>query len=145
MYIPMAQDITIEIMLPKPPSLNEYYSGRHFAIRKKQGDGYKKIIKELVSNFDAYYAERFELHVLYNSRFDCDNSILCAKFTADSIVDMGLVEDDSPKYFKSLRIDYDSSLEKNTYIVKIKLFNAVERDGYTAESLLPRPRGKRKN
>ena len=141
----MAQDVTIKITLPKPPSLNEYYAGRHFAIRKKQGDAYKKIIKEKVSEYDAYYAERFELHIFYNSRFDCDNSILCAKFTADSLVDMGVVEDDSPKYFKSLRIDYDSTLEKNTYIVKIKLFNAVERDGYTAESLLPRPRGKKKN
>jgi hypothetical protein len=145
MYIPMAQDITIKITLPKPPSLNEYYAGRHFAIRKKQGDAYKKIIKEKISEYDAYFAEGFELHIFYNSRFDCDNSILCAKFTADSLVDMGVVEDDSPKYFKSVRIDHDGTMEKNTYIAQIKLFNVTERDEYSEQSLLPRSRGKTKS
>ena len=125
MQIHPSKTIEITLELPKPPSLNEYYAGRHFAIRKKQGDAYKKIIKEKISDYDAYYAERFELHIFYNSRFDCDNSILASKFTADALVSLGLVTDDSPKYFRSLSIRYDPLLPKDYYEVRIVLIDVV--------------------
>lgn len=142
MQIHPSETIEITLELPKPPSLNEYYAGRHFAIRKKQGDKYKQIVKLELDKYDKYFAKSIEIHISYCSRYDCDNSILASKFTADALVSLGYVADDSPKYFKSLSIKFDGDLPKNTYKVKIILIDAEPRSPDSKVEILSRRRSK---
>ena len=113
----------ITITLGKPPSLNKFYAGKHWTVRKRLADDYKRTVKAALDNFDSFTISSFELRVDYNSRFDCDNSILCCKFVADALVEKGYVADDSPKYYRRLVICYEPSLPKETYQVRIKYYD----------------------
>ena len=55
--------LEIDLDLPKPPSLNQYYAGKHWAIRKKQKDEYSKFCKEELEKFDAFTCESYEIHI----------------------------------------------------------------------------------
>tara|TARA_R110000744_G_scaffold137521_2_gene248039 strand:- start:714 stop:1091 length:378 start_codon:yes stop_codon:yes gene_type:complete len=110
----------IELTLPKPPSLNMIYAGKHWAIRKKYKDDYKKICIEALKNYDPFTCETFRMDIRYNSRMDIDNGILVSKFLADTLVSEGIVKDDSPKYYDQVKITYDKSIEKNTYLVTLR-------------------------
>ena len=109
----------IELDLPKPPSLNMIYAGKHWTYRKQKKDEYKEFCKEALSKYDPFTCEEFYITISYNSRLDIDNGILVSKFLADTLVSEGIVQDDSPKYYKSVSIRFDDTLEKNQYIVKI--------------------------
>lgn len=113
------------LTLPKPPSLNKIYAGKHWAVRKKYKDDYKKICEEALGEYDPFTCQAFRLDIVYNSRLDIDNGILVSKFLADTLVSLGVVEDDSPKYYDQVRITYDSSIPKNQYIVKIKYYENI--------------------
>lgn len=113
--------ITLE--LPKPPSLNKIYAGKHWAVRKKYKDDYKKICADALCEYDSFVAEEFYFDISYNSRLDIDNGILVSKFLADTLVSEGIVQDDSPKYYKKVSIRYEPDLPKNTYIVNIYFKN----------------------
>lgn len=112
----------IILTLGKPPSLNQFYAGKHWTYRKRMGDEYKRKVKDALACVDPFTAVRFELRVGYNSRYDCDNSILCCKFVADALVEKGYVPDDSPKYYRKLVLYYDPELPKETYEVKIRYY-----------------------
>tara|TARA_R110001606_G_scaffold219342_2_gene367195 strand:+ start:3621 stop:3983 length:363 start_codon:yes stop_codon:yes gene_type:complete len=112
----------ITLTLGKPPSLNKFYAGKHWTVRKRLADDYKRSVKDALDTFDPLTISRFELRVSYNSRFDCDNSILCCKFVADCLVEKGYVADDTPKYYSKLVILYDPDLPKDTYKAMIKYY-----------------------
>lgn len=114
---------TIRIELPKPPSLNKIYAGKHWAVRKKYKDDYKAECIKALNEFDDFTASGFSISIWYNSRLDIDNGILVSKFLADTLVSEGIVQDDSPKYYKKVSIRYDQDLPKNTYIVNIYFKN----------------------
>ena len=115
--------IEIDLNLPKPPSLNAYYAGKHWAIRKKHKDEYSKKCKEEIEKFDYFTFESYEIHISYNSRHDVDNVILVSKFLSDTLVSMGMVKDDGNKYYKRLNIKIDKDLPKDTFIVKLKCYD----------------------
>lgn len=115
--------VEIILDLPKPPSLNKLYSQGHWGVRKKMKDDYKKIIKEVLSHFDEFTCQTYSLDIRYNSRLDIDNGILVSKFLSDTLVEVGCVEDDGPKFFKEVRIVYDQEVEKDHYITTIKCYN----------------------
>lgn len=110
------------LRLGQPPSLNKFYAGKHWTVRKKLADGYKRQVKAALDDIDSFTIDRFELRVAYNSRYDCDNSILCCKFVADALVEKGYVPDDSPKYYRRLVIHYEPDLPKGIYEVKIRYY-----------------------
>jgi hypothetical protein len=118
--------ITLELVLPKTISINSLYSGKHWTYRKKVKDAYKKEVETALDGYDHYYAESIRIRIAYNSRLDVDNVVLVSKFVADTLVDLGYVNDDSPKYYKELRIKYDSEVSKNFCIVKVDLFNPLK-------------------
>ncbi len=118
--------ITLELILPKTISLNSLYSGKHWTYRKKVKDAYKKEVETALDGYDHYYAESIRIRISYNSRLDVDNVVLVSKFVADTLVDLGYVNDDSPKYYKELRIKFDSEVDKNFCIVKVDLFNPLK-------------------
>ena len=112
----------IQLVLPKPPSLNKIYAGKHWAVRKKYKDDYKKDCKKELAKHDNFIVDRIHFSITYNSRLDIDNGILVSKFLADTLVEEGYIKDDSPKYYDKVVIKYDSEVPKNTYIVDIKCF-----------------------
>ena len=73
----------ISVSLPKPPSLNQFYSGRHYAVRKKYKDKYWGEIEKAMDKLDKFTMDQMSIHVVYNCRFDVDNAICCCKFLAD--------------------------------------------------------------
>ncbi len=117
----MNNDITL--MLPKPPSLNQYYAGKHWAIRKKQKDEYSAYCKAELEKFDSFTCDSYEIHIRYNSRHDVDNVILVSKFLSDTLVSQGIVKDDGNKYYKRLNIVIDKELPKDSFLVKVKCKN----------------------
>ncbi len=111
----------IILNLPKPPSLNKIYAGVHWATRLKYKNDYKAAILQQLEKFDKFTCESFCLDISYNSRLDIDNGILVSKFLSDCLVQEGYVADDTPAYFKRVKIEFDGSLPKNVYQVKIKI------------------------
>lgn len=116
-------DNEIILNLPKPPSLNQYYAGKHWTIRKKQKDEYSQHCKEEIEKYDAFTCDSYEIHITYHSRHDVDNVILISKFLSDTLVAMDIVEDDGNKYYKRLDIRINKDLPKDTFIVKVRCTN----------------------
>ena len=119
----------VTFSLPKPPSLNKFYAGKHFAVRIKYKKDYNEHIEEQLKAFDKFHAETFQIDVVHNTRYDCDNVILVIKFLADYLKDNGYVNDDSKKYFKGLniRVKRDGEpIEKDEVSVTLKLHNYTE-------------------
>ena len=112
----------VELELPKPPSLNKIYAGKHWAVRKKYKDDYKAICIEALKQYDPFTTETFRMGIRYHSRLDIDNGILVSKFLADTLVAEGIVQDDSPKYYDQVTISYDKSLPKDTYLVTLRCY-----------------------
>ena len=117
--------ITLELILPKAVSLNTLYSGKHWTYRKKVKDAYKKEVEAALDGYDRYHAESMRIRIAYNSRHDVDNVILVSKFVADTLVDLGYVHDDSPKYYKEVSIKFDQEITRNFCIVKVDLYNPI--------------------
>ena len=122
-------DLTLTIQLLKPPSLNAYYSGGHWTKRKKAKDLYLADVTSYFDEHDAFNAKEFEIHLTFNGRYDCDNAIIAVKFLADSITALGIVKDDSKKYFQRLSIRVDTNLPNDTYIARVD-FKDVEYGSY---------------
>ena len=106
--------------LPKPPSLNAFYAGRHWTARTRAKESYFKSIEEELKDVSKFTTERFSLSVRYNCRFDVDNSIICIKFLADYLRNNDYVIDDTPKYFMKQSTAFDPSLDKNQFVATIK-------------------------
>lgn len=117
-------EITID--LPKPPSLNQFYAGKHFAIRQKYKKEYFNALEKAFDDYEEFTAETFSIHVSHNSRYDTDNCILAIKFTADYLRHRNWVKDDTKKYFKYLSIKVDEELPKEIFKIKIKLYGYEE-------------------
>lgn len=114
----MQMDFTeIELILPKPPSLNMIYAGKHWTYRKKKKDDYKIICQDALSKYDKFTCEGLRMAISYNSRLDIDNGILVSKFLADTLVSEGIIPDDNKDYYTEVKIVYDGDLPKNTYKV----------------------------
>lgn len=112
----------VKITLPKPPSLNQFYAGKHWTIRSKKKSEYWSYIAKELDSLDRFHMERFSIDVRYNCRYDVDNAIVCSKFLADYLRNNGYVDDDTPKYFFSQKTQYDPELEKDSFLVNIKCY-----------------------
>jgi Holliday junction resolvase RusA-like endonuclease len=110
----------IKLELPKPPSLNQFYSGRHYAVRSKHKTNYWAKIEAVLEGYDKFHMESMSIHVYYNCRYDVDNAICCSKFLADYLRNNGYIDDDSPRFFTSQSTHYDATVTKDTFVAKIK-------------------------
>lgn len=96
----------LEISLPYPPSVNHYWrhtrSGRHYI--SERGRAFKKSAVEICKQFDPFSGPvKMQIIIYYpdNRRRDPDN---CHKVLFDSLVDSGLIQDDSNKIIKDYRV-----------------------------------------
>jgi hypothetical protein len=116
----------LDFLLPKPPSLNTVYAGKHYAVRQKYKKDYFEQIREVFQHIDEFRAETFQLHLWHNTRLDCDNLILAIKFLSDFLVAEEMVANDNKKHFKKLSISVaedDQEVPKNFIKVKLILGN----------------------
>lgn len=120
--------IEIEIPLMKPPSLNAYYSGGHWTKRKKAKDANLAHLKEVFKEYDFFTAKQFEIHLTYNGRYDCDNAIIAVKFLSDALVAIGIVPDDSKKYFRRMSITVNAEIPHDTYTARVVFKHVKHRD-----------------
>jgi hypothetical protein len=118
----------ITISLPKPPSLNKWYSGKHWSIRKKQKESYSASIKDQLERIDSFTMDRFAIDVQYNCRYDVDNAITCIKFLADYLRGDGYVTDDTPKYFFSQSTTFNQELNKDEFKATIRCYGYSTRE-----------------
>lgn len=108
-----------ELTLGKVPSLNKYYSGAHWAIRKKEGDIIRNHLLMQLAQLPKVVLSSYEIHLTHNYRYDNDNCITAIKFGADAFRYWGGCVDDTSKYFTKLTIQKDSQLPVNTGLLKI--------------------------
>lgn len=116
----------LDFLLPKPPSLNTVYAGKHYAVRQKYKKEYFNEIREVFQQFDEFRADTFQIHLRHNTRLDCDNLILAIKFLSDYLVAEEMVANDNKKHFKKMSIcvaNDEDEVPKNYIKVKIILGN----------------------
>lgn len=116
----------LDFLLPKPPSLNTVYAGKHYAVRQKYKKEYFNEIREVFQQFDEFRADTFQIHLRHNTRLDCDNLILAIKFLSDYLVSEEMVANDNKKHFKKMSIcvaNDEDEVPKNYIKVKIILGN----------------------
>ena len=112
----------VTLVLPKPPSLNKWYSGKHWSVRKKQKEIYTGYIQGQLEAIDAFSMDRFAIDVQYNCRYDVDNAITCVKFLADYLRGNGYVGDDTTKFFFSQSTKFNPELNKDEFRATIKCY-----------------------
>jgi hypothetical protein len=111
----------IEIVVGKVPSLNAFYSSKHWTFRKQQKDRFKAEINNELNRYEIVSYRAAKVHIKCNYRYDLDNCIMVSKFVCDSLVELGFLPNDSPKYIGEIKLTFDSSIEKDTSLVKIYL------------------------
>jgi hypothetical protein len=92
-------------------SFNQLYSGGHWGKRQGYKNTYGKIFSSLCLAAKIQPMQELFLVVFYNTRHDCDNIVLSAKFLLD-VMKGKYITDDSSKYYKGILVHYDSSLPR---------------------------------
>lgn len=107
----------------KGVSLNDYYSSSHWSNRHRLVKKYKPMLQVMLEKAGVPQMEEYAMVILYNSRHDPDNVVGLEKLVLDTMKKMGLIIDDSKKYYKFMAILPEPEFKQNTFefnIVKIK-------------------------
>lgn len=75
---------------------------------------YRREFINLLEESNTKKIKAFELELRYNTKHDCDNLAPFAKFFVDSLRDANLVLNDTPEFYKSLKLIPDKTLPKKT-------------------------------
>lgn len=105
-----------------PPSMNQFYAGCHWAVRKGIADEWHK-------NFGwAFKASKLPQELpfpveLWVTLFckgkvrDSDNAVTAAKFCGDALVQGKYLPDDSPEYVRAIRLESKKGKENKTVVI----------------------------
>jgi len=99
------------------PSLNDLYGSKHWTSRHKDSVKYHETFTWLLRaglGLPKKKASKFMVFIFFNSRHDTDNIVGIEKYFTDMLVNLGYVEGDNKKFFRSLVIVPDEKLKKNT-------------------------------
>lgn len=107
------------IIEEKFPSLNTFYSSPHWTYRQAQKKKYRKYFDSMIQAAGITQIQEYELSLVINNRMDIDNTIMLFKFFNDSLKASGVVQDDSPKYFKHFEVLASKEIDKGTAILSI--------------------------
>lgn len=110
--------VEYEVTIGKVPSLNQFYAGGHWMIRKKAKDKFAAEVSEQLETYDKVVLSTLEVICKSNYRYDLDNSILAVKFALDAFRRWGGIEDDSTKFLTKIKMEHDPDLEKGTAKIK---------------------------
>lgn len=110
--------ITIEVTIGKIPSLNQFYAGKHWIVRKKYKDQFRSDVIAQLELLDPIQFESCIVKLRSNYRYDVDNTIMAVKFAVDALRSWGGIPDDTPKYIPKITLEHDPELEKNTAVIQ---------------------------
>ncbi len=90
----------------KQYSLNAYYSGKHWSVRKKDADFWHALVFYSLHNLRLKQPVEMaqtpvSLTCLFNDSLDCSNHAAMVKMIEDALKGT-IIQDDSPKYVKSI-------------------------------------------
>lgn len=103
----------------KQYSLNAYYSGKHWSVRKKDADFWHLLVLEALSKqkTEIKMAEKpVVITVLFHDGLDCSNHAAEVKMIEDALKGK-IIKDDSPKYVQGIFMGFH---EKPCIHVEIK-------------------------
>lgn len=94
----------------KQYSLNAYYAGKHWSVRKKDADFWHALV------FEALYRQKsikpiematepVSITCLFHDSLDCSNHAAMVKMIEDALKGV-VIKDDSPKYVKSITMGF---------------------------------------
>ena len=117
----MAYDLEIELPFDGSLSLNKLYSGMHWTKRKKLADEWHRKFKAVLCEYDVVQHSKLDLVLKVNNKLDIDNCSVIVKLCVDTVKEMGWIKDDTPKYFKSMKIVSDKdALKYNTGVFYLR-------------------------
>lgn len=109
-----AADIEISVILSKVPSLNQFYSSKHWIIRKKAKDKFTEEVLTQLATYDKTRFKTITATLRHNYGYDNDNCIMAIKFALDALRKWGGIEDDNTNFVTKVTISRDHQVEKNT-------------------------------
>jgi Endodeoxyribonuclease RusA. len=92
-------------------SFNQIYSGSHWSKRSAIKIKFHEIFEILLLEAKVKPMKEMFLVIFFNTRHDCDNIVLTAKFLLDTMKGK-YIEDDTSKFYKGIQIVHDSELPK---------------------------------
>lgn len=107
-------DTRIEVTLGKVPSLNQFYSSKHWIVRKKAKDKFVAEVLEQLAGYDPFKFSSLVVNLEHNYGYDNDNCIMAIKFALDGLRKHGGLEDDTSKFVTKVCISRNPEVEKNT-------------------------------
>jgi hypothetical protein len=107
-------DTRIEVTLGKVPSLNQFYSSKHWIVRKKAKDKFVAEVLEQLAGYDKFKFSSLVVNLEHNYGYDNDNCIMAIKFALDGLRKHGGLEDDTSKFVTKVCISRNPEVEKNT-------------------------------
>ena len=110
----MVCDTRIEVTLGKVPSLNQFYSSKHWIVRKKAKDKFVAEVLEQLAGYDPFKFSSLVVNLEHNYGYDNDNCIMAIKFALDGLRKHGGLEDDTSKFVTKVCISRNPEVEKNT-------------------------------
>lgn len=107
-------DIEIKVIMSKVPSLNQFYSSKHWIVRKKAKDKFTEEVLEQLATYDKTRFKTITATLRHNYGYDNDNCIMAIKFALDALRKWGGIEDDNTNFVTKVEISRDRDLTKNT-------------------------------
>jgi restriction endonuclease Mrr len=107
-------DTRIEVTLGKVPSLNQFYSSKHWIVRKKAKDKFVAEVLEQLAGYEPFKFSSLVVNLEHNYGYDNDNCIMAIKFALDGLRKHGGVQDDTARFVTKVSIFRNSEIEKNT-------------------------------
>lgn len=107
-------DIEISVTLSKVPSLNQFYSSKHWIVRKKAKDKFTEEVLAQLATYDKTRFKTITATLRHNYGYDNDNCIMAIKFALDALRKWGGIEDDSTNFVTKIVISRDHEITKNT-------------------------------
>ena len=102
-------------------SINKIYSAPHWTVRSKLKAKWRLLFEDMLKAYDTPSIDTYGITCYFNNRLDLDNNAMMVKFFNDALRSSGWIIDDSPKYFTSLKMVVDKTLEKNSakFVLKV--------------------------
>lgn len=107
-------DIEISVTLSKVPSLNQFYSSKHWIVRKKAKDKFTEEVLTQLATYDKTRFKTITATLRHNYAYDNDNCIMAIKFSLDALRKWGGIEDDNTNFVTKITISRDREIMKNT-------------------------------
>jgi len=105
-----------------PPSLNQFYAGKHWTWRKRICDDWHLRFKQAYRKAKLPKVISYPITltaICYSPRIrDSDNAVIISKFAGDALVECGYLPDDSPTYISTVILKSFRGKAKTVLIIE---------------------------